>query len=96
MKIKYECDYCQAQFNSESDCRVHEILHLGGIEELKYYVKYIANIDICRYCDNTYWVYGSERNCNYKDCNARNNYKDFQGESLNDFQRSIRQYYDKA
>lgn len=94
MKIKYECEHCQVQFDSEMQCRAHEILHLNGIEALKYYIQYATNENICSYCDNPYYVYGCEFNCDYLHCNSSNNYKDFKGERINDFKRNIRTSHD--
>ena len=96
MKIKYECDHCKVQFNSEQDCRIHEILHLQGLEELKYYAQYATDINLCNYCDNVYYVYGCELNCEYKDCGPKNNYKHFKGENLDDFKRNICKGNDKT
>ena len=89
MKIKYCCNYCDKQFDDESTCRAHEILHLHGVEELKYYIQYATNKDLCSYCDNAYYVYGSEFRCDHNECSARNNYKDFKGEKIYDFKGNI-------
>lgn len=89
MKIKYECDHCKAQFDTETSCRCHEILHLHGIEAVKYYIQYATIEDLCSYCDHAYYVYGCELNCQNKNCNAENNYKDFKGDKINDFKKYI-------
>lgn len=77
MKIKYCCDYCDEQFDSAATCRAHEILHLDGVEKLKYYIRHETFEDLCSYCTNGYYVYGCELNCNHHGCNSKNNYKDF-------------------
>lgn len=89
IKIKYCCNYCDKQFDDEATCRAHEILHIHGIEELKYYIQYVTDKDLCSYCDNAYYAYGSEFRCNHNECNARNNYKDFKGEKIYDFKGNI-------
>ena len=96
MKIKYECDYCQAQFDTETACRVHEILHLNGIEAVKYYIQYATIEDVCSYCDNAYYVYGVDFNCPYPDCNVKNNYKNFKGDKINDFKKYICTSHDET
>ena len=96
MKIKYECDHCKAQFDTEVACRCHEVLHLHGIEAVKYYIQYATIEDVCSYCDNAYYVYGVEFNCPYPDCNVKNNYKDFKGEKIYDFKGYICKSNDEA
>ncbi len=96
MKIKYECDHCKAQFGSEAACRSHEILHLHGIEEVKYYIQYRTTEDLCSYCDHAYYVYGVDFRCDQQDCNSKNNYKDFKGDKLNDFKKYICKNHDET
>lgn len=81
MIIKYECEYCGELFNHEEDCIEHESSHLTGVEKIKYEVlnkvRWNWNEDICDYCDHSYYVYGCERDCEYKTCCNSNNYKNF-------------------
>ena len=80
MKIKYECNVCGQQFDSPTECEAHEHTH----SELDYNLVTKAALllkikqeDICDYCDNSYYVYGCEQDCEYDDCGFKNNYKDF-------------------
>ena len=77
MKIKYECEVCGELFDSLRRCRVHEASHFSGAEKIKYELIHTQEEDICDYCDNSYYVYGCEQDCEYDDCGFRNNYKDF-------------------
>lgn len=78
MKTKYECDVCGQQFNSPEECDAHECTHLGLDYNLVIKTALlIKQVDVCDYCDNSYYVYGCERDCEYKECSFINNYKDF-------------------
>ena len=77
MKIVYECEHCGKQFSNQKCCAYHEILHLGDIDKIKYYITNLTPKDVCDYCANAYWVYGCERDCSCSDCKYSNNYKDF-------------------
>lgn len=76
MKIKYVCDVCGEQFEYGVACRLHEAEHLSGDEKLKYQLIHSGK-DVCDFCDKSYYVYGCERDCEYKECRRSNNYKDF-------------------
>ena len=82
MIVKYECEFCRKQFDHEEDCVKHESSHLTGVEKIKYEIlnktRYNWNVSICDYCDKSYYAYGCERDCEYKDCSMINSYKDFQ------------------
>ena len=77
MRTKYECEFCGQQFDSSRRCRAHEANHFFGIEKIKYELIHSQEEDICDYCDNSYYVYGCERDCQHKDCNFSNRFKDF-------------------
>lgn len=78
MKIKFECSYCQRQFDNKYECYDHELSeHINNEDKIKYCIINILNEDICSYCQNLYYVYGVEPNCSSKDCKRENNYKDF-------------------
>lgn len=78
MRIKYECSYCEQQFNTEQQCYDHEMdEHFEGVDKIKYCIVNILNEDLCQYCKNVYYVYGCEPNCSHKHCVSSNNYKDF-------------------
>lgn len=89
MKTVYECERCHKQFDNMHECMIHELLHYSDEAAIKYYIRNVANTDICDCCNNVYYVYGAERNCSYKCCGPLNNYKDFVAKEgvLNDFQR---------
>lgn len=82
MKIICECEYCKKQFGDASICMAHEILHLRGDEEAKYYIRHILNKDLCEYCEHAYYVYGCELACDQNNCNPGNNYQHFKKERL--------------
>lgn len=77
MKIKYECEVCGELFDSSRRCRVHEASHFSVAEKIKYGLIHTQEEDICDYCDNSYYVYGCEQDCEHKECSSINNYKDF-------------------
>lgn len=76
MNIIYQCDICGIGFRNLKDCKLHEESHFEGVEKIKYELIHSLN-DICDYCDHSYYVYGCEQNCEYKDCRLSNNYKNF-------------------
>lgn len=78
MRIIYECSHCGKQFNNISECMVHEITE-SHMENDPYVKEYIVRNeeDVCKFCDNAYYVYGCELDCQYKECNSTNYYKDF-------------------
>lgn len=93
MKIKFECDYCQKQFEDKYECHDHELSeHINDADKIKYCIINILNEDICSYCSELYYVYGCEPDCSHKDCKRDNNYKDFKwngGDIKYDFKRNI-------
>lgn len=86
MKIVYECTHCGKQFSNHTCCAYHEILHLEDAEKIKYYIRYLTDKDICRCCVNSFYVYGSEIDCMYSDCDKFNNYKDFRPYDAKDYE----------
>ena len=77
MKIKYECDVCGREFGSSWVCRSHEASHFFGVERIKYDLCHNQEEDICDYCEHSYYVYGCEQSCQFKNCSVGNDYKDF-------------------
>ncbi len=78
MTTLYKCDFCDKTFYNSKECRNHESDHFDGVEKLKYTLLNNHEIDICDYCDNSYYVYGCELDCKFRtECNHRNNYKKF-------------------
>ena len=77
MITKYECEHCNKQFDTMSQCKIHELSHLEGDAHIKYYIKNMTDNDICDHCDHAYYVYGCRRECIFFSCCASNNYKDF-------------------
>jgi len=77
MKVIYECETCHQQFANKDNCLLCEYSHLDNYDNYKYYLMNIAKDDICKFCANSYYVYGCELNCSHKNCNRANNYKDF-------------------
>ena len=82
MNTIYECEHCGKQFYNQTCCAYHEILHLKDVEKMKYYIMNCTTEDLCKYCGHVYYVYGCEQECNFKDCNRANNYKDFKRSEL--------------
>ena len=77
MKIIYQCEFCNKQFDNANICKYHEMLHLSTIDKFKYYICNIEGQDLCKYCNHIYYVYGCEPDCKFKDCTAQNNYQNF-------------------
>lgn len=77
MKIVYRCEFCNAEFTNQKECLEHEESHLSGMEKIKHFLMQYKNVDLCDYCDRSYYVYGCEIDCEFKDCRYANNYKDF-------------------
>lgn len=73
----YRCDICGEEFLSSYECRVHEVSHLDGVEAIKYELIHSQEEIICDYCEHSYYVYGCEQDCKYRNCRSNNNYKDF-------------------
>ena len=74
-KVEGVCDKCGAEFRNPRECRVHEAGHFHGIDKIKYDLINNQEEDICDYCEKSYYVYGCEQDCEYKDCKYSNNYK---------------------
>lgn len=74
----YQCSICKKIFYNLNEAQVCELSHENNeIDKLKKRM-YFSGVDICNYCDYSYYVYGCERDCNhYANCNKKNNYKNF-------------------
>lgn len=77
MTIFYRCDTCGQEFTDKNACFKHECLHIKSEsekikKELIFYGK-----EPCDYCRWSYYVYGCEQDCKYKDCNCDNHHKRF-------------------
>lgn len=77
MTTIYKCDTCGMLFGNSHECRNHEAQHFYGVDRIKYDLIHNQEENICDYCENSYYVYGIEQDCEYKDCKWSNNYKDF-------------------
>lgn len=80
MIIIYKCEECGKQFigrESFQNCLTHEGIckndEIGKIR--RELLKTLA--EPCGYCEESWYVYGCERECNKKDCNNYNEWKDF-------------------
>lgn len=76
MTTIYRCDYCKKDFRGLKECRLHEASHMNSADRTKYLIM-LECMDVCDFCEHSYYVYGCERDCEYKDCKHSNNYKDF-------------------
>ena len=79
MKTKYECNFCGKQFDDKDTCFAHELEHITNDTDKQKYILQAEGLDICKYCKHRYYVYGCRPECEYRDCNSDNNYKDFEG-----------------
>ena len=76
MTTIYKCDTCGREFKSPKECRMCEVSHMAPVDRIKCLIMLNCG-NVCDYCDNSYYVYGCEQDCEYKDCRHSNNYKDF-------------------
>ena len=76
MTTIYKCDTCGHEFDNSRECRICEVSHLSPVDRIKYLIM-LNGGSVCDYCANSYYVYGCERDCKYKDCRFSNGYKDF-------------------
>ena len=76
MTTIYKCDTCGQEFKSSKECKICETSHMTPIDRIKYMTMLNCK-SVCDYCDNSYYVYGCEQDCEHKDCNCTNNFKDF-------------------
>ena len=79
---KYICSYCQKEFIDKRTCEHHEMVVHGGYDDVA-----AAHLTFgrnpCDFCNNAYYVYGCEFDCEYKmDCKNRNGYKHFDGKDV--------------
>ena len=77
MTAIYRCDFCGKEFTNSLKCELHEAEHLTNVEQVKDNLLHLQDEYICDYCDNSYYVYGYMGDCAHKDCDYKNNYKDF-------------------
>ena len=76
MTTIYKCDTCGLEFKSPKECRMCEVSHMAPVDRIKCLIMLSCG-NVCDYCDHSYYVYGCEQDCEYKDCRYSNNYKDF-------------------
>lgn len=76
MTIIYKCDTCGKEFNNSRECSICEISHMSPADRIKFMIMLDCG-NICDYCEHSYYVYGCEQDCTYKDCRYFNAYKDF-------------------
>lgn len=76
MTTIYRCDCCKKDFRSLKECRLHEASHMSSTERTKYLIM-LECMDVCDFCEYSYYVYGCERDCVHNNCNRNNNYSDF-------------------
>lgn len=76
MTTIYKCDTCGQEFKSSKECMMCEASHMVPVDRVKCMIMFNCG-NVCDYCDHSYYVYGCEQDCEYKDCRHSNNYKDF-------------------
>lgn len=76
MTTIYKCDTCGREFKSPKECRICEASHMAPVDRIKYMIV-LNGGEVCDYCDNSFYVYGIERGCEYNDCLYDNHHKDF-------------------
>ncbi len=76
MTTIYKCDTCGQEFKSAKECRICEASHMAPVDRIKYMIV-LNGGEVCDYCDNSFYVYGIERGCEYNDCLYDNHHKDF-------------------
>lgn len=80
MIYMYKCEECGKTFtghNAFFNCFTHENTCKGdSVGKLKReLLKTLA--EPCGYCQESWYVYGCERECNFPKCNNHNDWKDF-------------------
>lgn len=76
MTTIYKCDTCGQEFKSAKECGICEASHMAPVDRIKYMIV-LNGGEVCDYCDNSFYVYGIERDCEYNDCLYDNHHKDF-------------------
>lgn len=76
MKIFYECEYCNKTYSDYYECLTCEMSHMSYDEQIKTKL-HGAGATVCDFCDHSYYVYGCERDCEYKNCDHTNDFKHF-------------------
>ena len=76
MTTIYKCETRGQEFKSPKECRMCEASHMVSVDRIKYMIMLNCG-NVCDYCNHSYYVYGCEQDCEYKDCRHSNNYKDF-------------------
>ena len=87
----YVCEYCKAQFEDRMDARWCEIQHQHRIPVLIKNEEFLHELirehkNPCDYCEHSYYVYGTELNCDCRDKCQRmfQDYLLFVGKELKD------------
>lgn len=76
MTTIYKCATCGRKFKSSKECRICEVAYATLVDKIKYVI--MPNREsVCDYCNNSYYVYGCEKDCEHRDCGHSNSYKDF-------------------
>lgn len=76
MTITYKCDFCGREFKTKRECAICEISHMTYENAVKNMILAYGK-EPCGYCEHSYYVYGIERACKYKECQCDNNYCNF-------------------
>ena len=76
MTTIYRCYCSKNYFRILKECRMHEASHMSSTERIKYLIM-LECMDVCDFCEHSYYVYGCERDCTHNNCNRNNNYSDF-------------------
>ena len=71
-KTVYVCEYCKTQFENRMDARWCEIQHEHRIPALIHNEEFLHELireykNPCDYCERSYYVYGTEWNCDCQD-----------------------------
>lgn len=78
MYTKYFCDFCNKEFSSEVQCKIHEkVEHEGYPKDASFILGW--GHDPCEYCAHAYYVYGCEQECEHKkDCLEKHKWAKFE------------------
>lgn len=76
MTVIYRCDFCKKEFKDLEKYKQHAF-NAHNNRAIKETL--MAANKVCDYCNNSYYVYGCERACQFETkCNRSNNYFYFQ------------------
>lgn len=74
MKLIYKCEYCGQEFYDSKPCFIHECSHIENENEQLLKIILREGEEPCDYCENSYYVYGCEKECGCKlPCDYRYN-----------------------